>query len=74
MNLANAGNRFTLSMFAKLNDSAKGKKLVASYRHAVRNISLSTSQKYNLTNGNIKFPTSSLNLIYDSELSVDVTV
>ena len=74
MNLANAGNRFTLSMFAKLNDSAKGKKLVASYRHAVRNISLCTSQKYNLTNGNIKFPTSSLNLIYDSELSVDVTV
>lgn len=74
MNLADAGNRFTLSIMAKVNDSAKGKKLVASYRHAVRNISLSTSQKYNLTNGNIKFPTNSLNLNYDSELSVDVTI
>ena len=74
MNLADAGNRFTLSIMAKVNDSAKGKKLVASYRHAVRNIILSTSQKYNLINGNIKFPTNNLNSNYDSELSVDVTV
>lgn len=74
MNLADAGNSFNLSMIAKFNSDAKGKKLIASYRHAVRNISLSTSQKYNLTNGSIKFSTDSLNSNYDSELSVDVII
>ncbi len=74
MNLADAGSSFNLSMIAKFNSDAKGKKLIASYRHAVRNISLSTSQKYNLSNGSIRFSTDNLNSNYDSELSVDVII
>lgn len=72
MNLADNAQKYTLRLSADLNNTSNIE-IISSYRHAVKNITLNTSQKYSLNNGNINFSTTALNSNYDSQISLKIT-
>ena len=63
MNLVNDAIYYNLTLSVNYNGSGK---IFGNYRHAQSNVSLSESQNYYLSNGNIVFNSSSINNKYDS--------
>lgn len=63
MNLVNDAIYYNLTLSVNYNGSGK---IYGNYRHAQSNVSLSESQNYYLSNGNIVFNSSSINNKYDS--------